>query len=116
MEPRAWRQLALLTQTARAHTGAAGDSCLRLAMALWAADVRATITAKQRQWVIARLETEAGAARPLTAREKARLKEPLLAYLTAYHARTQGDPRKGWRPEQLTLVDLVRAQFEEEGA
>lgn len=61
------------------------DSVLRMALGLWAADARATITALQRQWVIARLAPAIdGQWRPFSVEEKAHIQAPLMAYIHTY--------------------------------
>lgn len=76
---------------------AAGDRVLRIALGLWAADARATITDLQRQWVISRLaQPEDGQWRPFGVQEKARIQEPLLDYIAEYRPR---------------ILDIVLAQF-----
>ena len=55
---------------------AAQDTILRLALAMWAADVRSTCTPAQRVWIITRLQSPA----PLRREERATLHGPLLAW------------------------------------
>jgi len=65
---------------------AAGDSVLRLALGLWAADSKSNITDVQRRWVIQRLQVVEEGWQQFSAGEKARLKAPLLAYIQEHHA------------------------------
>jgi hypothetical protein len=78
---------------------AAEDTCLRLAIGLWAADVRAALTPAQRTWLVERLERHVPGttlAVPLSDDERARIREPLCAFVKEWHPR---------------IADLVAAQF-----
>jgi hypothetical protein len=67
---------------------AADDAVLRLALALWIADKRATIPGRLHVWIIHRLEGDLkGTATPFTDDERALVREPLLAFLGTYHPR-----------------------------
>ena len=60
----------------RERNNAAQDTILRLALAMWAADVRSTCTPAQRAWIITRLQSRA----PLSREERAKLHGPLFAW------------------------------------
>jgi hypothetical protein len=95
MGERAWRQLAANLPR---DPSAASDTVLRIAVQLWAGDPRAVLTPEQRGWLRARLAIPKRREWvPLGAAEKARLKRPLLDYISAYHP---------------TLVARVQAQFD----
>jgi hypothetical protein len=88
---RVWRQL--LQDTLRnAPQTAAQNAVVRLALCMFGADLRADLTAVQRQWIRDRLaRVPGGTPWPLlTVREKARIRAPLLAYLERYHPRIAG--------------------------
>jgi len=57
----------------------ADQSVLRLALAMYAADATSPCTRLQRQWIVTHLEGP-WRHRPLSAGERARLQQPLLAW------------------------------------
>lgn len=63
---------------------AAADTIVRMALLLAALDPWSPFTEAQRVWATKRCESCA----PLTAKERARIQAPLLAYLATYHARS----------------------------
>jgi hypothetical protein len=77
---------------------AAGQSVLRLALAMWQADPKATMTATQRQWVLARLGNGGPVWRLFSQEEKRRFKAPLLTYIRDFHPK---------------ILETVAKQFEE---
>ena len=93
MTPRAWRQL--LVEAKHPRT-AVQDSILRMALGMWAADLHSSATLTQRAWVAGRLQVTEPDWQRFSTKERAWMKEKLLAY-----CETQ-------RPE---LLDVVRKQF-----
>jgi len=73
----------------------ADETLVRMALAMYAADATSPCTDLQRRWLVQRLHYP----RPLTAQERARLQEPLLAWYRQAHPRT---------------APLVARQFEED--
>ena len=88
LHTRVWRRLA-----DEAPRPAPNDTVIRLALAMMAADKRSPLTSLQRQWVL----TLGERFTPLTPAQRAKLKDPLLAYLRETHPR---------------IYDIVEAQFD----
>jgi hypothetical protein len=63
---------------------AAQDAIVRLALVMLTANVRATISPDVRRWCLDRLQDT---TTPLSAEERAAIREPVLAHIAAHHPR-----------------------------
>lgn len=97
MSTRVWRQLA---EEVPSLDTPAQTSVVRLALAMWAADVRAPLTPANRQELLDLL------AAGLTLADLERLRGPLLEYLELFYRRTDTTGTSDDR-----LVDVVKRQF-----
>jgi hypothetical protein len=85
MSERVWRQLQVEASVPRDH-----DAVLRLALCAMAADRTSPLTHRQRTWIIGLGQRTA----PFTAGERAKLKDPLLAWVTEKMPRCEAIIRK----------------------